>query len=378
MVIGRCGANILTGSLAILVFSNVSSAAAEDTATDSNTSATSVSADVDIVSDDAVIIEVCAHGEISGGTWSANSSQTVLLDGNGDDGDTADQATGVGYKFTSSAATYTESWSFSDSALRIALACAAFKSASAPIETSQVEQTNSYTFTANIDQSYTFPSSLTDSVLLVGIAVECTGTTLNDSLASAANWNHAIQGATALTQVDTVTALSASKHQRVTWYELANPDDGAGDIEITFNTVGSIDDGSMVVYALSDTNQNGPDITAQYTNVASTTATANITPLYADSLVLTICSHGAENFGPWTAQTGQTVVIDADSDNGATTNQDAASGYRALGTVQQYTETWNHSGTSLRSVMSALVYSGPEAQQAAIGGTCSHFVLFIT
>ncbi len=239
-----------------------------------------------------------------------------------------------------------------------------------------VENTDAFVFTANIDQAYVFPASLADSMLLVGIAMEVDSETTNDSLTSNAIWNHGVQGAIALNQRKTVFAGPASgKHQRVTWFDLASPPSGSGDVEITFNTEANILDGTIVIVALSDINQVGPDVTAEYSNPSSETATASFTPTYENSLVFTICSHAWDvgDAGPWSPQTGQTVIVSADGDAGETTNQNAASGYRQLTTIQEYTETWNHlNGSPLRSAMSLVVYSAAQTPQVYIPESLSY------
>ncbi len=240
-----------------------------------------------------------------------------------------------------------------------------------------VENSDSYQFTANIDQSYVFPSALTDSCFLVGLAIECDSTTNNDSLLSSANWNHSVQGNSAFNLRSTsVSGPTNDRHNRVIWLELVNPDAGSGNIQINFNVEANISDGSMAVYALSDIHQNGFDVAETYSDPNSDLATVDITPLFENSLLFSICSHGQQaslGGGPWTAQTGQTVLFDANGDNGATTSQNAAAGYRLLSSVIEYTETWAHGGgTPLRSVMSAIIYGQARAPQVYIPDSLSY------
>ncbi len=219
----------------------------------------------------------------------------------------------------------------------------------------RVEDTASFTFTGNISQAYTVPSGLTDDVIVIAIGLEQAGTDATDSTITAAT-----VGGQTLNQIVT-TSLVNVKTQRATILSLANPPTGSQTISITFDTEASIDDGSMAVYVLSDTQQGEPDIADSANAVSATQISKAVTTLSDSTILIELCSSAAES-NAWAASSSQTSIFTGAGDDGQTTNQSACSGYREVTTPQEYTQTWNQGSSSFRKVMVIAGFAQPSAQ----------------
>ena len=219
-----------------------------------------------------------------------------------------------------------------------------------------VKNTSTGIFTGNISFNYTFPTGITDPIMAVGVGFEMDNTATINSEVSAANWNHAIQGNETLIQRVTETAEGASKHQRVTWLDIKNPSEGAGTVDINFQDPTDLLDGTIIVIALGDLSQAGPYAIDTDSSASGQNMTCSVNIPQVEAISLEICNHGFEEKGPWSAQSGQTVIVNADGDDGASPKCDTACGYEIHNNTGVQTQTWNHPDSDLRVCMALMAY----------------------